>query len=306
MNLIITSRAHVTLLAAQLLAPWMIHLNAAEACTNFDTTVSRRVAGYIHQRYKLPVDVHLLVTDGGLVGNTCFRRMRISSSNPDVPFAQLFFLAPGQQLVTSSLFDLRVDPDQDQRQRRDELQRRVTAGARPVLGAAEAKLQIAVFSDFECPYCREAAATVKDLVLSRPDDVALVYRYFPLPSHAWARSAAEASACMYQQGPRAFWHFHDELYKRQEEITSETFLSESREIASSTPGVSMAAFTRCVDSHATAGDVESDVQLGLENEVTSTPTLVIGGFLLPGVRQRNELNSIIDGVLSGLRHSSAH
>src|SRR5215472_8315160 len=50
----------------------------------------------------------------------------------------------------------------------------------------------------------------------------LVFKHYPLTEiHPWAMTAAEASQCVYQQGPTAFWNFHDAVYDAQDTITPE-------------------------------------------------------------------------------------
>ena len=61
-------------------------------------------------------------------------------------------------------------------------------GAR--MGPPNARVTIVEFADFQCPYCRIAAADLHSLRRSYGDDVAVVYRHFPL--HRFARSAALA------------------------------------------------------------------------------------------------------------------
>jgi protein-disulfide isomerase len=66
-------------------------------------------------------------------------------------------------------------------------------------GAPSAPILVEIFSDFQCPACKklhddELPMIVKDYVV--PGKVYLIYRYFPLPGHAYGRQSAElACAC---------------------------------------------------------------------------------------------------------------
>ena len=66
------------------------------------------------------------------------------------------------------------------------------------------------YSDFECPYCLNHAATLKQIMDEYTGKVRLVYRHFPLSFHANAQLAAEASECAGLQGK--FWEMHDKLF----------------------------------------------------------------------------------------------
>jgi protein-disulfide isomerase len=80
----------------------------------------------------------------------------------------------------------------------------------PVQGDRQAKVVLIEFSDFQCPNCARVHETLKELVSEYGDNIARVYRSFPLDSiHAYARSAAEASECASDQDK--FWEYADAL-----------------------------------------------------------------------------------------------
>lgn len=47
----------------------------------------------------------------------------------------------------------------------------------------------------------------------------MVFRYFPLSMHAWARPSAETTASAYQQKNDYFWSFHDFFFEHQRDLT---------------------------------------------------------------------------------------
>jgi dTMP kinase len=53
----------------------------------------------------------------------------------------------------------------------------------------DAVLTITEYSDFQCPYCAMLAADLKQLVEKHPEDIRVVFRHFPLPSHPLALDA---------------------------------------------------------------------------------------------------------------------
>src|SRR2546422_2231444 len=65
-----------------------------------------------------------------------------------------------------------------------------------VKGDPKAPVTIVEFSDFQCPYCKRAATTMKDLLSKYNGRVKLAFRDFPLrESHPQAQIAAEAALC---------------------------------------------------------------------------------------------------------------
>ncbi len=79
-----------------------------------------------------------------------------------------------------------------------------------ISGPRDARVQLVVFSDFQCHFCRELASVLKRARAEFPNDVMVAYRYFPIEEHERALPAAIAAECASEQG--AFWEYHDNLY----------------------------------------------------------------------------------------------
>jgi protein-disulfide isomerase len=85
-----------------------------------------------------------------------------------------------------------------------------------IKGNPEAKIIITEYSDFQCPACRTYYFLTKELMVEFGDEVAFVYRHFPLTQiHANAEFAARASEAAGKQGK--FWEMHDILFEKQSE-----------------------------------------------------------------------------------------
>jgi protein-disulfide isomerase len=82
-------------------------------------------------------------------------------------------------------------------------------GELPPLGPADAKVTIIEFSDYECPFCKRAEASVAQVKQTYGDKIRIAYRNYPLPFHQSARPAAQAAICANEQGK--FWAMHDKL-----------------------------------------------------------------------------------------------
>ncbi|MFG0252726.1 MAG: DsbA family protein, partial [Phycisphaerales bacterium JB038] len=67
------------------------------------------------------------------------------------------------------------------------------AGTGQRFGPREAVLTIVEFGDYECAACRRFHSVLKEFLGSYPDDVALVYRHWPLQQHLYAYDAAQAA-----------------------------------------------------------------------------------------------------------------
>jgi protein-disulfide isomerase len=144
------------------------------------------------------------------------------------------------------------------------------------IGPADAKVTIVEFSDFECPFCRATAARLKAVRARYPRDVALVYRYYPLPYHTHAVAAARASLCAARQG--RFEAFHDALFARQDSLG---VVAWSR-LADDAAVPDRAGFDRCMGDPGAPPEIERDLRAGTRLGVRGTPTLLVNDRLLDG------------------------
>ncbi len=102
----------------------------------------------------------------------------------------------------------------DQQKAFDPTVKQIDLGDSPVQGAANAKVTIVEFSDFQCPFCERAFPTINQLMNDYKGKIKLVYKHYPLTSiHPYAQPAALAAECAREQNK--FWEFHDLLFQNQ-------------------------------------------------------------------------------------------
>lgn len=84
-----------------------------------------------------------------------------------------------------------------------------------IRGAQDARIIVIEYSDIECPFCARFHTTMKEVLETYPDDVAWVYRHFPLDQiHPNARKAAATVECIGEQkGGDAFWKALDAMFE---------------------------------------------------------------------------------------------
>jgi thiol-disulfide isomerase/thioredoxin len=121
----------------------------------------------------------------------------------------------------------------------------VALGELPPLGPADAKVTIIEFSDYECPFCKRAEASVAQVKQTYGDKIRIAYRNYPLPFHQSARPAAQAAICANEQGK--FWAMHDKLME-----AKDLSAANLQQIATDT-GLDRAKFDTCIDGRAQQG-----------------------------------------------------
>ena len=80
----------------------------------------------------------------------------------------------------------------------------------PVLGNPDAKVKIVLWSDFQCPFCKNMAKALEDLVKSDPKKYGLISK--DMVVHPSAMLEHEAALAANAQGK--YWVFHDLLFRK--------------------------------------------------------------------------------------------
>jgi protein-disulfide isomerase len=159
------------------------------------------------------------------------------------------------------------------------------------LGPEDASVTIVEFSDFQCPYCRQASGIMYSLAEKYPEDVRIVFRHLPLDSlHPRARAGAEASVCAADQG--LFWEYHDQLFANSRAFEDDDLRGYAREI-----GADEERFDACFDAREHAAKVEADVAAAKGLGVTGTPAFVVNGILLYGLQSEDAFERLIHDEL---------
>lgn len=144
------------------------------------------------------------------------------------------------------------------------------------IGPESAAVVITEFGDYECPACRALHPQVQRLLAQFPDEVALVYRHWPLEYHRSAYPAALAAVCADRQG--MFPEMHTYLYSRSDWIAGAD--ANLMEVARRVGVSDTVAFRSCLKARATADVVERDIARAREIGGGGTPTFVVGDRLV--------------------------
>lgn len=170
----------------------------------------------------------------------------------------------------------------------------------PILGNQSAIVSVVEFSDFECPFCGDAARGVlqdlKASTLFTEGQANLIFKQFPLTtSHEFAQKAAEASECANDQG--AFWEYHDILFASQENLD----VLDLKQYATNL-GLDTTTFNACLDNDEKRSSISTDLNQGVQLGVEGTPTFIVfnhetqKAVIIPGIISWDQMKSIIETV----------
>jgi len=161
---------------------------------------------------------------------------------------------------------------------------------RNVRGPANAPVTIVEFSDYECPFCKRAEASVKQVLDTYGDKIRFSYRDYPLEFHANARTASEAAHCAAAQGK--FWEYHAKL------MASSDLQVSALKTTADEVGLDRAKFDKCLDSGEFKSVIEEEISAAGAAGVNGTPAFFINGRMLDGAQPFEAFQEIIDEELS--------
>ena len=160
------------------------------------------------------------------------------------------------------------------------------------IGAARAPVTVVVFSDFQCPFCKQLSASLRSVRSKHPaGDIAIVHRNYPLTRiHPYARPAAVAAQCAARQG--RFEQYHDLLFAKQDSLGSVDWWGSAQQV-----GVAdSSAFTLCLQDQAVASALRADSLAAEALRITGTPLVMINGWLFDGTPSEQAIEEVIGKV----------
>jgi len=137
-----------------------------------------------------------------------------------------------------------------------------------------AKVEIIVFSDFECPYCRKMSNELGSFFNKHEDDIVIYYKHFPLPFHKNAKLLAK----IYEAGKQLGydWNMYQYSYKNKsyKEITGifEKKLKKDE----------MGKFYKMLNSPDITQKIKKNIKQGKGIGVRGTPYLLVNSHPING------------------------
>ncbi len=167
----------------------------------------------------------------------------------------------------------------------------------PIKGPASAKVTIQIFSDFQCPFCKRVEPTLAEIEKEYGSKVKFAWRHMPLPFHADAPLASQATQEAFaQKGNTAFWKFHDKLFEAQGSGEDAIKRPALEKIAGEL-GLNMDKFKAALDSSAHKAKLDADTKIGNDAGINGTPAFVINGYYLSGAQPAAAFKKLINRAL---------
>jgi len=253
----------------------LLTLSGVAAQTAPQSDLQRKIDRYLRHVYAFGPEVKLIVPEPkesevpGLLVTTV---ELVSADSHDT--ARMYVSKDGRFLLRGDVADMTKNP-------MAENEAKIDLKNVPSVGSPTAPVTMVEFADFECPICRQLHEELRTLLPKYPQ-VKFYFKDFPIEQiHPWAKTAALAGRCAFNQNPKAFWKIYDAFYDGQDLISAANAWNKAVDFASQA-GLDEAAFKGCLASPEATAAIDASVTNAKLLEVTSTPTIFVNGRRVVG------------------------
>jgi protein-disulfide isomerase len=172
----------------------------------------------------------------------------------------------------------------------------------PSVGNPNAKVTIAYWFDYQCPFCKKFEADVMPKLMSdyvQTGKVRIVFKDFQFLGQD-SQTAGLYARAVWETAPDKFYQWHKAMYENQGTentgwVTKDKMLS----IIKMVPGLDASRIQQLVDSKKAEWqkDMDADKAEGSGFGVTGTPSLIVGNQLVVGAQPLAAFTTIIDQQL---------
>jgi ankyrin repeat protein/predicted DsbA family dithiol-disulfide isomerase len=166
---------------------------------------------------------------------------------------------------------------------------------RIVRGNPKAAITIFEYTDFQCPYCRQGARTMDEVMARYEGQVRLIVKHLPLPLlHPMAMSCALYFEAISMQGGDKAWGFYDRIFDDQRALAEgEPYL---QKVATGL-GLDMTKLEQDLRNPSTQGRVAADLKESERYKFDGVPAFVVNGRVIEGAQPAEKFFEVIDASL---------
>jgi len=152
-----------------------------------------------------------------------------------------------------------------------------------IKGEESALVQITEFIDFQCPACALGAKYLKKVMKDKPSLIRLEMKYYPLERiHKHAILSAQYTECAAREGK--FWSLYDLIIERQRQWYKLDEAKPIFDLMVNEIGLDKEKMASCLDDEKILEIIQKDKEQGKAIGLRSTPTYVVNGEVIVGVK----------------------
>jgi protein-disulfide isomerase len=171
---------------------------------------------------------------------------------------------------------------------------KVPVGTSAQRGPADALVTIVDFSDFQCPFSKNARPTLAALEERYPGALRFVFKHQPQAYHLLAPLASEYALAAGEQG--RFFEMHDLLFENQKALSQSDLDGYSSQL-----GLDLDRVRAFIQSGQGKRAIQADQDLARRLGASGTPTFFINGVRLTGAQPLASFVAVVDAELEKAR-----
>ena len=166
---------------------------------------------------------------------------------------------------------------------------------RPFRGGAKAPVTIVTYSDFTCPYCRQAEHTISQLLEKYKGTIRVTFKVLPKDDYPLSLAAAKYATAAFMMDQTKGWAFFDALFNGidQFEHEGESFLKET---AAST-GLDFKKLKADAGSSRVQDRLDTDRAEADKFGITGTPCFLVNDLVVRGAVPKDLFEEAIETAL---------
>jgi protein-disulfide isomerase len=172
-------------------------------------------------------------------------------------------------------------------------------GHRAALGNPAGAITIVEYMDFQCPYCRQARATLVDLMQAHAGQIRLIVKHTPLEEHSEAMPTALVFEAIARRDPDAAFRFYDDVFEHQSRLSADG--DDFLRLAAARAGVDGAQAMAVSRSPEIRAVIDSDMAEAHSFGLEGTPCFLVNGVPIIGAQPLSTFERVISRTMDSSR-----
>jgi protein-disulfide isomerase len=166
----------------------------------------------------------------------------------------------------------------------------------PIWGESSAPLKMVLFSDFQCPFCKQTANFLEELEEDwiSSGKLQVQFRDFPLAKHKNSLSAHVAASAAHAQG--RYMEMHRQLYATQSDWIAyerpDEFFTQTAELL----GFDEERFQKDYNNPNAISEIKDDRDTGRTWGLTGVPAFYLNGELFQGALTKEAMETVLENA----------
>lgn len=239
---------------------------------------------YVRTQYRVPKEweiKYLGKTESQIPGFLA-AKLLVSTPDREVPIV-IYVDSTGEKVIAGNLF---IRGENVTRKEAGEPKPRkidmaiLEVEKSPSRGPAGAKVTIVEFSNFECPYCIQSWAKMKEFLGKYPQDIQYIFKNYPLQRQGKTFDLSAMISAVEEVNKDAFWLVHDFFFSEEGQIfvkAGNDAVKQKIEQMLKDKGYSLQAFQDALETGKGKKRVGENLAVGDKIQVRGTPTVILNG-----------------------------